>query len=107
MESTEAGRWYVVGAVGSFRVEIDELFHVQPRIFSRPRRHAPFTNDTLHMFTRRKPNHRHDIYNPPYEGSPKPKTPTSGPDRREQRKARMAAMRKRKDLAPLLAGTRL
>lgn len=85
----------------------NDLLHVQPRIFSRPRRHAPYSNDTLHMFQRRKPNHRHDLYNPPYEGSPKPKPPKSGPDRREQRRQRMAAMRKRKDLAPLLAGTRL
>ena len=85
----------------------NEFFYVQPRVFSRPRRHAPYTNDTLHMFTQRKPNPQHDIYNPPYEGSPKPKAPKNGPDRREQRKARMAAMRKRKDLAPHLAGTRL
>jgi hypothetical protein len=42
---------------------------VQPKIFSRPRRHAPFTADSLHMFTQKKPNAKHDLYNPPYEGT--------------------------------------
>ena len=49
-------------------------------MFSRPRKHAPFTNSTLHAF-QRKPNKRHDVFNAPYLGNPKKKRPTSGPER--------------------------
>jgi hypothetical protein len=80
---------------------------VQPKIFSRPRRHAPYTNETLHMFTGKKPNARHDIYNPPYAGVRKGRTPTTGPTRGEQRKRKIARHQQRKDVAQLLQGLRL
>jgi hypothetical protein len=41
------------------------------------------------MFTQKKVNAKHDIYNPPYEGTRKGRTPTSGPTRAEQRETRM------------------
>lgn len=80
---------------------------VQPKIYSRPRSHAPYTNDTLHMFTQNKPNPRHDLYNPPYRGSPKPRHEDPRPDNRTSRKKRMAANSRRRELDKRLALMRM
>lgn len=82
------------------------LCAVQPKIFSRPRGHAPYTNDTLHMFTQNKPNPRHDLYNPPYEGSPKPRHHDPRPDNRTRRRQRMEANSRRRELDKRLATMR-
>ena len=50
------------------------------------------------MFTQRKPNARHDIYNPPYAGVRPRRAAMTGPTRREQRKRRMAEHQRRRDL---------
>jgi hypothetical protein len=70
------------------RIEMTASVAMQPKMFSRPRRHAPFTNDTLHAF-QRKPNKSHDLYNKPYQGTLTKKRPTSGPERKDLRIAKM------------------
>eukprot|EP00892_Ulva_mutabilis_P009712 jgi/Ulvmu1/7112/UM034_0018.1 len=82
-------------------------FKREPKIFSRPRSHAPYTNETLHMFTQNKPNPRHDLYNPPYRGSPKPRHTDPRPDNRTSRQQRMAANRRRRELDKRLALMRM
>lgn len=80
---------------------------MQPKIFSRPRLHAPYTDKTLHMFTMRKPNSKHDLYNPPYQGMRRATRRTSGMTAKEERKKRVRAAQLRRETERMLGGTRL